>query len=81
MVVWGIGNRAGAIPLTLFVILDSLTVLPAFRVLMVWVYHRTGSLLVGMLMHASLTASTLILWPVTAGLALVTYDLAFASMM
>ena len=28
---------------------------------MVWVYDRTGSLLVAMLMHASLTASTLIL--------------------
>ncbi len=32
-------------------------VLPAYRVLMVWVYDRTGSLLVAMLMHASLTAS------------------------
>ena len=37
--------------------------LPAYRVLMVWVYDRTGSLLVAMLMHASLTASTLILQP------------------
>jgi hypothetical protein len=35
--------------------------LPAFRVLMVWVYDRTGSLLVAMLMHASQTATTLIL--------------------
>ena len=34
--------------------------LPAFRVLMVWVYDRTGSLLVAMLMHASQTATTLI---------------------
>ena len=30
---------------------------------MVWVYDRTGSLLVAMLMHASLTASMLILGP------------------
>ena len=30
--------------------------LPAFRVLMVWVYDRTGSLLVAMLMHASLVS-------------------------
>ena len=31
--------------------------LPAYRVLMVWVYDRTGSLLVAILMHASLTAT------------------------
>jgi hypothetical protein len=38
--------------------------LPAYRVLMVWVYDRTGgSLLVAMLMHASLSASMLILGP------------------
>jgi hypothetical protein len=42
--------------------------LPAYRVLMVWVYDRTASLLVAMLMHASLSASTLILRPrTTAG--------------
>ncbi|HLO27759.1 MAG TPA: CPBP family intramembrane glutamic endopeptidase [Anaerolineales bacterium] len=34
--------------------------LPAFRVLLVWVYDRTGSLLVAMLMHVSQTATTLI---------------------
>ena len=38
----------------------SFSFLPAFRVLMVWVYDRTGSLLVAMLMHASQTATTLI---------------------
>jgi hypothetical protein len=31
--------------------------LTAYRVLMVWVYDRTGSLLVAWLRHASLTAS------------------------
>jgi membrane protease YdiL (CAAX protease family) len=30
--------------------------LPAYRVLMVWVYDRTGSLLMAVLMHASLSA-------------------------
>ena len=45
-----------------------LLVLPAYRVLMVWVYDRTASLLVAMLMHAFLSASTLILQPrTTAG--------------
>ncbi len=40
--------------------------LPAYRVLMVWVYDRTASLLVAMLMHAFLSASTLILQPQTS---------------
>jgi hypothetical protein len=35
-------------------------VLPAYRVLMVWIYDRTESLLV-VLMHSTLSASTLIL--------------------
>lgn len=39
--------------------------LPAYRVLMVWVYDRTASLLLAMLMHAVLSASTLILQPQT----------------
>jgi membrane protease YdiL (CAAX protease family) len=78
VVVWGIGNRAGAIPLPLFVVLDGLTALVAFRVLMVWVYDRTGSLLVAMLMHVSLTACILVLWPSTTGARLITHDVVFA---
>lgn len=51
--------------------------LPAFRVLMVWVYDRTGSLLLAILMHLSLTAGTIILEPLgISGTALVTLDLA-----
>jgi hypothetical protein len=54
-------------------------VLPAYRVLMVWVYDRTGSLLVAMLMHASLTASTLILGPLAvSGVPLLTWNLVLA---
>ena len=37
--------------------------LPAYRILMVWVYDRTQSVLLAMLMHASLTAGMLILQP------------------
>jgi hypothetical protein len=55
--------------------------LPAFRVLMVWVYHRTGSLLIVMLMHWSLTSSTLILQPQTSGMQVVMYDLVFAAIL
>jgi membrane protease YdiL (CAAX protease family) len=77
--VWGIGDRAGTIPLALYVLLDTFSALPAFRVLMVWVYDRTESLLVGILMHVSITASTLILWPVTKGAPLLMADFAFAA--
>jgi membrane protease YdiL (CAAX protease family) len=79
VVIWGIGDRAGTIPLALFVILDGLAGLPAFRVLMVWVYDRTESLFVGMLMHLSITACTLILTPETSGVPLLAYGLAFAA--
>ncbi len=54
--------------------------LPAYRVLMVWVYDRTESLLVAILMHASLSASMLIFEPL--GLAVVpgvTWALALAT--
>ena len=77
--IWGMGNRTGTIPLPLFLIVDGLAGLPAFRVLMVQVYDRTESLFVGMVMHVSLTATTLILTPRATGLPLLAYDLVFAA--
>ena len=67
------------LPATLFVLLVGW--MPAYRVLMVWVYERTnGSLLVAMLMHASLTFSTLSVAPLAiTGVALVTYQLVWAA--
>jgi hypothetical protein len=57
-------------------VLNAVAVLGTFRVLMVWVYDRTGSLLVAMLMHVSLTASIRIFDPLAiSGVALVTYSL------
>jgi len=80
VVVWGIGSSAGTLPLALFVPLDLFAFLPAYRVLMVWLYDRTESLLVAMLMHASLTASMLILGPLAiSGGTLLTYELVFAA--
>jgi membrane protease YdiL (CAAX protease family) len=81
---WGSGDSAGAFDLLLFLppCLFYIGVLPAYRVLMVWVYDRTGSLLVAMLMHASLTASTLfILAPQATGVPLLTYYLVLAGVM
>jgi membrane protease YdiL (CAAX protease family) len=79
VVIWGIGDRAGTIPIAVFIIVDGLGSLPAFRVLMVWVYDRTESLFVGMLMHVSITACTLILTPQTTGTSLLTYGVVFAA--
>jgi uncharacterized protein len=57
-------------------------VLPAYRVLMVWVYDRTESLLVAMLMHTSLAASTfVILLPPATGVALIAYYLVLAAVL
>ena len=67
------GTYAGGIPLAVFVMLSILAAvasLTAYRVLMVWVYDGTGSLLVTTLMHGMLTAST-IFWftPIATGAA------------
>lgn len=66
---WGSGDSSGAFQPGPFManMLVFVGILPAFRMLMVWVYDRTRSLLVAMLMHASLTASTQILMPPATG--------------
>jgi membrane protease YdiL (CAAX protease family) len=79
VVIWGIGDRAGNVPLAVFMIVDGLAGLPAFRVLMVLVYDRTQSLLLGTLMHVSITATTLVLTPRTTGLNLLIYGVLFAA--
>jgi uncharacterized protein len=78
--VYWMSNPVGALALGLVLPAQLFAWLPAYRVLMVWVYDRTGeSLLLAMLMHASLSASMLILVPLTlAGLPLLTYILLLA---
>lgn len=44
-------------------LLEWFVALSAFRMLMTWVYSRTGSLLIGVLLHASFTGSQALLWP------------------
>jgi membrane protease YdiL (CAAX protease family) len=66
------------LPLILFDLLVGALV--AFRVLMVWVYDRTGSLFVAMLMHVSLTASIRVLSPLpNEGVSLLIWDFVFAA--
>jgi uncharacterized protein len=78
---WASGNLAGEQPLAIFIagfLFFYVGTLPAYRVLMVWVYDRTGSLLVAMLMHASLSASTLILQPLATGVPYLTWNFVLA---
>lgn len=74
--VWGGAHVSGGLPLALFLTVYSLSFLvgqlPAYRVLMVWVYDRSESLLVAVLMHASLTACSLILGSSVTGGAFLT---------
>jgi membrane protease YdiL (CAAX protease family) len=78
---WGSGVTSGALPPALYLLVLLFTWLPAYRVLMVWVYDRTESLLVTILMHVSLVASNaiLVLPLALAGVAGVTYDLVWAA--
>jgi membrane protease YdiL (CAAX protease family) len=83
-VLWAAPATAGELPLSIFLpasVLGALMgYLLAFRMLMVWLYDRTGSLLVAMLMHTSLTASVLILDPPgLSGATLLTYSFALAA--
>ena len=79
---WVGGTYAGSIPVAVFVPLNLLagtSQLTAYRVLMVWVHDRTGSLLVATLMHASLTASIIFIFtPAATGLSMLIYTSALA---
>jgi uncharacterized protein len=66
--IWASVATSGGLPPAHFAVVVGLILLvgqlPALRVLMVWVYERTGSLLLAILMHASYSACTFILGPV-----------------
>jgi len=74
---WVGGIYSGDVPLVFFLPLyffSGVAQLTAYRVLMVWAYDRTGSLLVTTLMHASLTASTIFIFiPLATGVSFLTY--------
>jgi hypothetical protein len=68
---WASGVTAGELSLAVFAPVWLLGILVgslvAFRVLMVWVYERTGSMLVAMLMHVILATFTFVLTPLLGG--------------
>jgi hypothetical protein len=75
---WVGSTSSAGLPLVLFMALylsAYVAQLAAYRVLMAWVYDRTESVFVAVLMHASLIATTLfILQPPTTGPMFLTYS-------
>jgi len=85
-VIWISGAYSGGLSPAVFIVVgalgDLLGQLPAYRVLMVWVHDHTRSLLVAMLMHASLTTTTIIVEPKgISGATLHVYSLVSAAAM
>jgi membrane protease YdiL (CAAX protease family) len=81
---WSSGTSSGALAPELLVpsLIFSVGMLPAYRVLMVWVYDHTGSLLIAMLMHAGLIFSTLfVIKPGVTGTALSSYYVIFTAVL
>lgn len=82
VLLWASDVDAGALPLVLYLPVILLSFLPPFRVLMVWVYDRTESLVVAMIMHACL----LVFWIISTpegiiGASLVTWYLVWAALL
>lgn len=71
------GTYAGELSLPLFVSMNffgAVVQLTAYRVLLVWIYDRTGSLLLVTFMHASLTTSTIFIFtPLATGASFLIY--------
>ena len=88
-VLWGLwhyppfspsASDSGVLEPTLYLSVLLFSFLPAYRVLLVWLYDRTQSLLLVVLMHAPLSACQLILIPpALSGTKLVTFDLIFSA--
>jgi membrane protease YdiL (CAAX protease family) len=78
---WGAsGNLSGAL-LVAVVAANVLAWFPPYRVLMVWVYDRTESLLLAMLMHGSATGSLVIFASLAPGWRLFTFLLVFGAVL
>jgi membrane protease YdiL (CAAX protease family) len=82
-ILWVGGTYSGGLSLFLFLTLyffSGVAQLTAYRVLMVWVYDRTESLLVAMLMHTGLIVGTIFIFtPLATGVAFLTYTWVLAA--
>lgn len=77
---WGSTDTAGSLSMAVYLPAMAFSFLVPYRLIMVWVYDRTESLLLAMWMHASLTASVRIFDPVPiSGWSIVLYNLVFGA--
>ncbi len=83
-IIWGLWHLplfmspdpTGEVPFLVLIVVKLFSVLVVYRMVMVWVYHRTESLFIVILMHMSLTASTLLFQPIEgSGLAIMAFNL------
>jgi membrane protease YdiL (CAAX protease family) len=73
---WGSAGTSGSLSMAVYLPAMAFSFLVPYRVLMVWVYDRTDSLLLAMWMHTSLTASVRIFDPEPiSGWSIVLYNL------
>ena len=75
---WASGDLSGA-RLPAVVVANVIAWFPPYRVLMVWVYDRTESLLLAMLMHGSATGSLVIFASLAPGWPLFIFTLVFGA--
>ena len=84
--IWAIQTYSGGLNPVVYAVLSGISFLigqlPPFRLLMVWVYENTGSLLVMMVMHFSLTACSIAFSPTSmSGWQVFIYSLSVAAAM
>ena len=84
--IWAIRTYSGGLNPVVYAVLSGISFLvgqlPPYRLLMVWVYENTGSLLVMMVMHFSLTACSIAFAPTSmAGWQVFIYSLSVAAAM
>ncbi|HEX6943659.1 MAG TPA: CPBP family intramembrane glutamic endopeptidase [Gemmatimonadaceae bacterium] len=77
---WGGASAFDSVPIAAYLAVALFSFIPPYRVLMAYVYDRTKSLFIAILMHASLTASMLILGPAVSGTQLLAFDITFAAL-
>lgn len=83
-VIWGFWHAPlfmspdpmGKIPLIIVIGARLFTQLPVYRIMMIWIYDKSGSLFLSILTHMSLTASTLIfMTSITSGIFAIVFNL------
>jgi len=78
---WGSARAFGSASVPLFMFVALFSFLPPYRILMARVYDATRSLLVAILMHASLTTWMILFGPSAAGNGAIVYDLVFGALL